>query len=101
MIRLKEGVCFNGVQPETVLAIMVAQSVFEREGQPCTLTSVCDGVHSSGSLHYVGLAFDIRTWADNKGTQLADDIKQRLASALRKELGKNFDIVVESTHIHV
>lgn len=101
MIELKSGVRLEGVKPETVLAIMVAQSVFVKAGHKFTVTSISDGKHRKGSFHYSGFAFDIRTWADNHGTQLPDRIKEFLAQKLRDALGEEFDVVVEATHIHV
>lgn len=100
-LRLKRGVKLNGVQPELVLGIMVAETVLNDEGYDLTVTSLLDGTHSAGSLHYAGFAFDLRTWADDAGTQMDDNEKQIIAEKLRNALGDEFDVVVESTHIHV
>ena len=97
---IKRGVQINGVQPEIVLAIMVAKSIWEKRGYEYTVTSITDGKHSPNSLHYAGLAFDSRTWADDKGNQLSIDEKEALAIELSKALGPDWDVVVESTHIH-
>lgn len=66
-----------------------------------TVTSLMDGDHSENSLHYVGRAADIRTWADEVGTQMEDYVKQTLCNAIQRELGKDYDVVVETTHIHM
>jgi hypothetical protein len=65
------------------------------------VTSVCDGRHKKGSLHYKGLAFDVRTWANGEGEQLGVDDKEIMAKDYREVLGPDFDVVVESTHIHI
>lgn len=53
------------------------------------ITSICEGTHSAGSLHYNGNAFDFR-----KHVKITKkDIKF--------VLGKQFDVVIESNHIHV
>lgn len=100
-MRLKKGVQINGVQPEIVLAMMVAKQIWEDNGYRYYCTSILDGKHSKKSLHYAGLAFDSRTWTNEwDGTQIPDEDKQRLAQLLREALGPDFDVVVERTHIH-
>lgn len=100
-ISFKKGVTMQGVQPETVLAIMAVNGVYTRLGYKHTVTSITDGQHSEGSLHYPGFAFDNRTWADDQGTQLSYAVKKLIAAEIRKVLTDEFDVVVESTHIHV
>ena len=100
IFRLKEGVTLNGVQPEIVLAIMLVNSVYQEMGLEHTVTSITDGQHKVGSLHYAGLAFDNRTWADKIGTQLPEHTKREIADRIRTALGAEFDVVVEATHIH-
>ncbi len=97
---IKPGVQINGVQPEIVLAILVAKDIWERNGYEYTCTSLLDGQHSPGSLHYAGLAFDSRTWEDDQGTQMGYAKKQELADQLKNALGSDWDVVVEATHIH-
>lgn len=93
-MKLKHGVTLNGIQPEIVASIPVIERVINHLVEP-TITSATDGEHSDNSLHYAGLALDIRTW------YLSDDGKQELAERLRAALGAEFDVVVEPTHIHV
>ena len=61
--------------------------------QEAEITSVVDGTHSKHSRHYVGLAFDMRIWYI---TNLDDFVVW-----LRAHLGDGYDVVLESTHIHV
>lgn len=100
-MNMKKGVTFVGIKPETVLAMMVAKGVWERSGYTYTATSITDGKHSEGSLHYDGYAFDSRTWIDGNGTQMPIDLKNRIADELQRQLGDDWDVVVEPTHIHV
>lgn len=123
MIRFKDGVKFykngKGVKPQTIEGMYkVAKAYCEEVNywirnecshkeasswsypRELTITSVMDGRHSKNSLHHEGKAFDSRTWEDNKGNQLPDSRKQRLAELYRNVLGPDWDVVVESTHIH-
>ena len=60
------------------------------------ITSAHDGTHMRKSLHYEGLALDLRTryFRDKE-----DKIK--FAQELRDRLGDDYDVVVERDHIHV
>jgi hypothetical protein len=95
-VALKKGVALNGVQPEIVVAIMVCDAVLAARGIDTVLTSVTDGVHSPGSYHYAGFAFDLRTWAVD-----SDRSKLELVDAIREALTDEFDVVLEHSHIHV
>ena len=64
-------------------------------GREAIITSAKDRTHSSNSLHYKGLAIDIRT----SGLSGPDQLK--LVSALQKALGDSWDVVLEQTHIHI
>ncbi len=55
------------------------------EGQPG------DGIHSKASLHYQGLAVDIRI----------RDFVWCLMEILKKRLGTGWDVVEEGDHIHI
>jgi len=98
---LKEGTTFGGMDSAIILAAIVADGVWQELGVTAgvTLTSGTDGKHSARSLHYAenspnGLAraIDLRTW--NVDPHAA-------AEKLRKRLNSHFDVVVESTHIHL
>lgn len=54
------------------------------------VTSAKDGKHGDGSLHYQGRAVDLRT----------RDFTDIWASKLRMALGKDWDVVIESDHVH-
>jgi len=70
---------------------LIARIVWEIEGEELVVTSTYEGTHSEGSLHYADLAEDIRR--HNKGKEVRD----RLAL----ELGDDYDVVLEASHIHI
>lgn len=88
------------LSPEILLAIIVAQGVWERSGvRDLTITSLLDGEHSVNSLHYRGKAVDLRT----KGTGLSRRLFEALRAALPASL---YDVILEdkdgvNEHIHV
>lgn len=97
MISIKPGVSLVGIKPELCVAMMVAASVYQKYGFDFTVTSVTEGKHGRGSLHYPGLAFDSRM-------RNVPDHSQRLAirDAIRDALGPQFDVVLEATpHLHI
>ena len=99
----KEGVDISCITKETIQAMVKASYIFTaRNSLPFVVTSVCDGKHMEGSKHYEGNAFDIRTWTNrDDGIQLRGWLKRAIADELRYELGNDYDVVVEDTHIHV
>lgn len=87
-MKIKDGVQMRAMSAQIALAICVADRLL---GGELVLTSVTDGVHSSGSLHYVGQAFDMRL-----PFKAAIFVEQ-----LKEALGAEFDVVLEKDHIHV
>lgn len=97
-LMFKEGVRFPPVASPIYMAIAVANEVYEEAGHDCVVTSIWDGAHSTASLHWVGHACDLRTVAAG----IRDDEAQVIAQILTHRLPDNeFDVVVESDHIHV
>lgn len=94
-MRLKNGVKPRSLQPQVVLAILVADSIYRELGKECVVTSLNDGSHSYNSLHWSGNAVDFRIrHLDSGQPQL---VRDRLASAV----GVDYDVVLESDHIHL
>lgn len=58
-----------------------------------TITSGREGKHQAGSLHYVDLAVDM--------TYTPKSQQQQFVAILKKNLGDDFDVVDERTHLHV
>ena len=94
-MKLKKGVKLNGVKSEILIAIMVVDSIYMNSDSELILTSVCDGKHSIGSLHYPGLAFDCRT------RHLSKVEKDLIFKEIKDSLSEEFDVVLHSTHIHI
>lgn len=102
MIEIKVGVKLAGLTPQGALLISIVHGVYLKYGVPCVITSVCDGVHSRGSKHYIGCGVDFRTHnireAGLDPWVVADDV--------RSALGANFDVILEAAgspneHLHV
>lgn len=94
-MRIKDGVVMAGLDIRMRPALMFADAIWQEYGQELVVTSALDGVHSSSSLHYYGLALDFRTHYFSPEEALA------VSADLRKVLGDDFDVVLHSTHIHV
>lgn len=98
----KQGVSIKGLRPEALLAMIVVDEVFKKMGlgEP-VCTSCNDSQHMTNSLHYKGLAFDLRS----HNLRLAE--KLQVYNELRNRLKHlNFDIIQESLgmtneHIHI
>ena len=93
MLKLKEGVD-PGPKALEIL-IQVVHDCYARLGYDCVITSLYDGTHMTGSLHYQGRAADFRTRHVAK-EHLAD-----LLQEIRNNLGPLFDVVLEKDHAHV
>lgn len=87
-MTLKTGVQIRNLSPQILLALFVADRLL---GGNLVVTSVSDSTHSAGSLHYVGLAADLRLPAD----------PPKFVADLKEALGGEFDVVLEGDHVHV
>jgi len=95
-MKLKRGVRIHGIRPEIVLALQVAEKVYDQYGYVMTITSVIDSKHSTASLHYVGAAVDLRI-----RNLSSKSIAQSIVNEIKTNLGDDFDVVLESNHIHI
>jgi len=102
-MTLKPGVRIRGVQPELLLGLMVLEGAFAELGAkmhvtspiPMVVTSLLDGEHMPKSLHYEGLAADIRS------RDLTPDQRTRLLRDARARLGECFELILEADHFHL
>lgn len=92
IISLKSDVRAQGLSNEILLAIIIAASIYEQSENSMTITSLTDGRHREGSLHYTGDAVDLRLPKQNTAG---------LVAALRDALGLHYDVILESDHIHI
>lgn len=95
-LSLKPGVKLAGLQPQILLAAVVASEVYSEHGvQLCVITSANDGNHSHTSLHYSGNAIDLRT------RNLPPGAAPEIAKIIKERLGRDFDVLFEGDHIHI
>ncbi len=92
---IKPGVKASGLKPEILLAIQEAREVYRDFGAPLIVTSLLDGRHRTNSLHYKGLAVDLRT------RNLDERVRAVVAEKISKALGLEYDVVLERDHIHI
>jgi hypothetical protein len=97
MKRIKDGASVAGLRPEIQIAWDVANEVYEKHGFVCWLTEGTGGKHGRGSLHYVGLAIDLRTTL----VEISATVAKQIAADIRLALNEQYDVVVEPTHIHI
>ena len=95
MLSIKPGVTLNRLSPQIVLAVMIANEVYKKHGADLVITSGDDGKHLPHSLHYQGHAVDLRIWT------IAPSKVPHVVKDLRNALGANYDVVLESDHIHI
>lgn len=92
---LKDGVSVRGISNEMLFAIIVVESCYHHLGYDCIITSGVDGEHSWGSEHYKGDAVDFRT------RHMQPFHKKELVDMVASSLNEDYDVVLESTHLHV
>lgn len=92
-MQLKPGVSLLGMQPQLVLACMVANQIYMAQSAEMVITSVTDSKHGTGSLHYQGQALDLRI------NNLLDP--EQVHTKIKEALGAEFDVVLEADHIHI
>lgn len=80
--------------PGVVKIMLVAEDVYDDFGQEAVVTSLMDGKHKHNSKHYTGEAVDLRTF------YFSTEEKEEVANILSDELGSDYDVVLESDHIH-
>ena len=94
-MRLKDGVDLTGVSWRMFHAAVVAEAVYAKYNAELVITSARDGKHSARSLHYEGLALDLRT-----RSLMREDVP-RVVADMKAALGDDYDVVLESDHIHL
>lgn len=94
-VQVKEGVSLIGIEQEIITALKVLYYLYFALGKTLTVTSTFEGQHRPGSLHYKGLAVDLRVW------NLSTAERKRIVEAAKGLLGKDYDVIDETNHIHV
>jgi hypothetical protein len=93
---------FTGIRPELIMGLLVLEDIFETVYKEhgltpvdFILTSVNDSQHMVGSLHYKGAAADVRN------RDLTKPLQQLIVDRFKMWADNDFDIVIESDHIHL
>jgi len=94
-MKIKEDAVLAGLDMKMRKALIAADEIWTAGDQELVVTAGLDGEHSAGSLHYYGLALDFRT------RYFTPEVKQAVAKRLREVLGRDYDVIEHSTHIHV
>lgn len=94
-MKQKEDVTLAGLDIRMRPALIAADKIWKAYGQELVITAGLEGEHSAGSLHYYGLAIDLR----NK--YFTETEKRAVLSELATALGSSFQVIEHSTHIHV
>ena len=94
-MKIKSGVRLTGLQPQMVLAVFIAEKVYQKYGVECVITSGVEGKHSGTSRHYLGYAIDLRTRDFNPA-----DIPKVLEE-LKEALGDDYYVAFEVNHFHI
>lgn len=101
MLR-RETVRWTGIQPATVLALMIVEQYATAIKCDLIVTSCVDGKHSENSLHYRGDAFDFKLHGTTD-----PHVYRTFMDGIAARLGPEFDVVYEGrkdgspSHIHV
>jgi hypothetical protein len=92
-MRIKEGVKLDGIQTTITKTFHIVEFFLNSHGQEMWITSGLEGEHMKDSKHYTGEAIDVRIW------DLIN--KQDCVTKIREALGTDYDVVLESSHIHI
>ncbi len=89
------------MRSEILIALIVANDVYKDFGYDMVVTSINDSSHGRKSLHYPGLAVDLRT----KHVR-TDNEKEQITKMIRSYLTTDYDVVLEQLgkkheHIHI
>ena len=95
MKHIKEGVLAGTPKLELIDGLLTCAEVYYDLGYVLVITSLADGTHMKGSLHYEGLAADLRT------SMVPRERLPSLVAALRRKLPRYWDVILEKDHIHV
>ena len=97
-LRFKSGIGVGGLHAEILWALDRARDVWEICAPGVayvTVTSGRGGKHSLRSIHFMGLAVDLRR------RDLSEAEVVAILPALKARLGDNFDVVLEPDHWHL
>ncbi|RLD00690.1 MAG: hypothetical protein DRI46_06770 [Chloroflexi bacterium] len=94
-MKLKKGVVIAGLNLRMRPVLKACEAVMNDMRVDFVITAGLEGLHSAGSLHYYGLAIDVRT------RDLRIKSRKIAAARIQNILGGDYDVVLEKDHIHV
>ena len=103
-MKIKPGANIQGLNLKMRPVLMAADAIWRNHGQELVVTAGLDGEHSAGSLHYYGMAVDLRTRyfrPPNREEGYIPDEVEDIANEMRHVLGAAYDVIVHASHIHV
>lgn len=95
-MNLKESVNHQAVRREIWYALGVVDVIYRFNNLKLVVTSLTDGKHKPNSLHYSGLAVDLRT------RDIPTDLLRSVHRSIHDFLNPlGYDVVLEPDHIHL
>jgi len=91
-VLIKAGVDISRLKPKIRKKLAKIEAVYNGVAEELVITSTYEGSHSPGSLHYANSAVDVRRPAPGL---------QHITRSLREVLGTDYDVVLETDHIHI
>ena len=103
-MQVKEGAKIDKTSSNMMYAALIIDSICTDMGIGCVITSgdegkAGDGVHKRTSRHYDGEAMDFRTRELNYVK--SKDFESRVRVRLDKDFPFQYDVVLETDHLHV
>ena len=101
-MKIKQGVSIEKLDIRMQRVLKAVEIIWKSHGEEAVITAgdkftYENGkfIHSVGSLHPFGLALDFRH------RYFSGPVKAIIANELENELGSDYDVVIERTHIHI
>ncbi len=96
-MKSRPGVVLEGLHSQLWYALGFADAVHQQlAGSELVVTSGLDGQHMENSLHYVGLAADVRT------RDTPENLVRAMRHFLREHLTpRGFQVIYEGAHMHI
>ena len=88
---IKPSAKLKGLQPEILIGLRVLEDVLDKYGYDTVITEATGGSHMEESLHYKGLALDIRS----KHIVLKDT-KTKIMLEVKLALQDDYDFLLEN-----
>ena len=101
MLSIKGEAKILGLKPEILIGLRIVESIKEKYGYEAIITEGTGAQHKFESLHYKGLAVDLRSKHIVNPT-----IKSRVLFEAQRALGDDFDFILENVgedneHFHL